>query len=206
MDKNPQVKEGSLKFLNRCLSTAPVAIPPAQIKSLTDPLSGLLEDGHAGARDEAASVLGTLMKMVGERPLNALMDSLADVRKAKVKEAYEKATVKCKSAAPKAAPPPAKAPATKKPGAKKEAAPPIELEEEAPKKPAGKPPARLGVCAVIAFEPCNSDCFIRPKNRPRPVPLQVLARSLLPLRSKSSLQLQPPPSHLKVVLRHHRVV
>lgn len=144
VNKNPQVKENSLKFLNRCLSTSATAIPPPQVKSLTDPISHLLEDGFAGARDEAAAVLGTLMKMIGERPLNALMDSLADVRKVKVKEAYESATVKCKSAAPKAAPPAAKAPPGKKTTAKKEAAS-VEIDEEAPKKPTAKPPARLAV-------------------------------------------------------------
>jgi cytoskeleton-associated protein 5 len=60
------------------------------------------------------------MKMVGERALGAVMDGLADVRKAKVKEAYEKATVKAKvgaSAPPK--PPPAKV-SPKKAATKKE--------------------------------------------------------------------------------------
>ena len=51
-------------------------------------LAGLLEDQFEGARNEAAVCLGTLMKIVGERPLNSIMDQLADVRKVKVKEAY----------------------------------------------------------------------------------------------------------------------
>jgi cytoskeleton-associated protein 5 len=84
------------------------------------------------------------MKMVGERPLNALIDGLADVRKAKVKEAYEKATVKCKAGA---GVPPAKGPPGKK------AAPPkkdtAELEDEPPKKSAAKPPAKVAVCHII---------------------------------------------------------
>lgn len=73
-----------------------------------------MEDSFEGARNEAANCLGTLMKMVGERPLGAVMESLADVRKAKVKEAFEKATIKAKAGGPK--PPsktPAKAPASK---------------------------------------------------------------------------------------------
>jgi len=37
------------------------------------------------------------MKIVGERPLGPVMDGLADVRKVKVKEAFEKATVKAKA-------------------------------------------------------------------------------------------------------------
>jgi cytoskeleton-associated protein 5 len=82
----------------------------------------LLEDSFEGARNEAAAALGTLMRMVGERPLNAIVDGLPDVRKSKVKEAYEKATVKAKvgaSGPPKpSGPPPTKAP-QKKPASKK---------------------------------------------------------------------------------------
>ena len=155
-NKNPQVKEGTLKFLARCLATSTSPVQPGQIKSLTEPLAVLLEDSFEGARNEAAVCLGTLMKMVGERPLNALMDGLADVRKAKVKEAYDKATVKCKagSGGPPKPPPGAKEPTQKKPPVKAPAqassGPPpaaegAALQDEPPKKPAGKPPARLSV-------------------------------------------------------------
>lgn len=150
--KNPQVKEGSLKFLTRCLSTSTQPIPPPQVKPLSEALAHLLEDSFAGARDEAASALGTLMKMVGERPLAALMDGLADVRKTKVKEAYEKATVKAKAGSggppkPSAPPPAAKEPPKKKaPPPKKAEAPAAvsdALEEEPPAPPKKGPPARF---------------------------------------------------------------
>ena len=145
-NKNPQVKEGTTKFLTRCLATSPNPIPPAQLKPVSEALASLLEDSFEGARNEAANSLGTLMKMVGERPLNALMDGLADVRKAKVKEAYEKATVKCKAggAAPKP-PAPKAAPATKKAPAAKAAPPEEDALTEEPPKPVKKPPARLAV-------------------------------------------------------------
>jgi len=91
------VKEGTLKFLGRCLATSKTPVLLVQIKPLAENLATLLEDGFEGARNEAATCLGTLMKMVGERPLNAIMENVADVRKAKVKEAFEKATVKCKA-------------------------------------------------------------------------------------------------------------
>jgi len=159
-NKNPQIKEGTLKFLARSLSTSTTPVQTGQIKTLTDPLAVLLEDGTEGARNEAAVCLGLLMKMVGERPLNALMDGLADVRKAKVKEAYEKATVKCKVGA--GAPP--KGPAAAKEPLKKKTPPPkmagtskaevadvLMVDEEPPKKPLGKPPARLMVRIVLAF-------------------------------------------------------
>ena len=155
--KNPQAKEGALKFLTRCLSTSTTPIPPPLIKPVSEALASLLEDSFEGARNEAATSLGTLMKMVGERPLNPIMDGLADVRKAKVKEAHEKATVKSKagSGGPPKAPPKAAAPAKAPP--KKAAAP--KKVEEPPKaaspppedipppenKPVRKPPARLMV-------------------------------------------------------------
>ncbi|KAJ3552810.1 hypothetical protein NM688_g3956 [Phlebia brevispora] len=152
-NKNPQVKEGTMKFLTRCLATSATPIPPAQVKPVSEALSSLLEDSFEGARNEAANCLGTLMKMVGERPLNALMDGLADVRKAKVKEAYEKATVKSKAGgAPKPPPPAAKEPPKKRaPAPKKAEAPPAEevlAQEE--KKPSKKPPARLLVRALLS--------------------------------------------------------
>jgi cytoskeleton-associated protein 5 len=121
--KNPQAKEGALKFMGRCLSSATTPIQTAQIKLLSETLATLVEDGYEGARNEAATCLGTLMKMVGERAMNPVLESLDDMRKAKVKEAYEKATVKCKIGAggpPKA--PAAPEALTKKPTAKKSAA------------------------------------------------------------------------------------
>jgi cytoskeleton-associated protein 5 len=155
-NKNPQIKEGTLKFLARSLSTSTMPVQTGQIKMLTDPLAVLLEDGSEGARNEAAFCLGLLMKMVGERPLNALMDGLADVRKAKVKEAYEKATVKCKTGAGGPSKAPAKELPKKKPpplkvtgGPKGDVADVLTVDEEPPKKPLGKPPARLIVRIVL---------------------------------------------------------
>ena len=154
-NKNPQVKEGACKFLTRCLSTSKQAISPQQVKPVSEALTTLLEDSYAGARDEAANAFGTLMKMVGERPLVAVMDSLADVRKAKVKEAYEKATVKAKVAAggPPKPPPAVKVPPKK--AVKKELPPtpealtsPPEDDTPTPEKKVRGPPARLSAKKV----------------------------------------------------------
>ena len=149
-NKNPQVKEGACKFLTHCLATSKQAIAPPQVKLVSEALATLLEDSYAGARDEAASAFGTLMKMVGERPLAAVMDGLADVRKAKVKEAYEKATVKAKAGASAPPRPPPKAP-PKKAVTKKDELPPAPEVESPPAaddtpsadKKARGPPGRL---------------------------------------------------------------
>jgi len=157
------VKEGTLRFLARCLATTKTPVPHPQIKPLAENLAALLEDGFEGARNEAATCLGTLMKMVGERLLNAVMDNVADVRKAKVKEAFEKATVKCKAgiASTSRAHPPAPAgkntvlaktkPSIPKPEESMLSPPskrqpdtnPLLLDDDPPKKPLGKLPARL---------------------------------------------------------------
>jgi cytoskeleton-associated protein 5 len=149
-NKNPQVKEGACKFLTRCLSTSKQAITPQQVKPVSEALATLLEDSYAGARDEAANAFGTLMKMVGERPLVAVMDSLADVRKAKVKEAHEKASVKTKAGANAPPKPPSKG-APKKAVTKKEGppsapeveSPPAEDDAPSPDKKVRGPPARV---------------------------------------------------------------
>lgn len=189
--KNPQVKEGTLKFLGRCLSRATTPIQPPQVKPLSETLATLLEDSVDGVRIEGAVCMGTLMKMVGERPMTAVLDGLADIRKAKVKEAFEKATVKCKAggaapplpkpAAPPAAAPKKKAPAAAKPLPEDETPPP-------PKKVAAKPPPKIAV-RFILFLPSHiriliaTLCVCRPRKPPllphlQRRPLQPLVRSL----------------------------
>lgn len=144
-----------MKFLNRSFASTTIPIQTGAIKPLAETLAILLEDGYEGARNEAASCFGYLMKMVGERPLNAVMDNIADIRKAKIKEAFERATVKCKtgSGAPpqRAAPPPvAKKPASK--ALKQEKSLPEDVpapsKHSAPSKNAGKPAVRYSILPI----------------------------------------------------------
>ena len=122
-EKSPQVKEGTVKFIQRCLANATKPPAPAQVKPLADALVVTMGDGAEVVRDFSAQALGCLMKIVGERAMNPILEPLDDLRKGKVKEQFEKATVKCKvgpAAPPKpAAPPPAAAPKKKAPTAKK---------------------------------------------------------------------------------------
>jgi cytoskeleton-associated protein 5 len=109
--KNPQVQERTLKFFNRCLSTTKIPPNKTDIKPICELLVTLLSDGFEPTRASSQQGLGIMMKIIGERALNPFMEGVDDLKKAKVKEAFEAATIKCKIAgpAPPKPPPPAAA-------------------------------------------------------------------------------------------------
>ncbi|TRX91030.1 hypothetical protein FHL15_008012 [Xylaria flabelliformis] len=160
-NKNPQVKEGTMKFLVRCLRTTRDVPSKQEVASIVEAAKKLLAESSEGLRSGGAEVLGTVMKIVGERPMNPHLEGLDDIRKTKIKEFFDKAEVKAKDK-PKPAPAPAaKAPAggpkkiaggglKKGPGMVKKVAPaasaPPPVAESAPppsSKPAG--PSKLGM-------------------------------------------------------------
>ncbi|KAI9683870.1 MAG: Microtubule-associated protein, microtubule dynamics during spindle orientation [Trizodia sp. TS-e1964] len=114
--KNPQIKQESLRFLIRCLQNTRVAPDKTEVKSIADAATKLLTESSEVTRSGGAEVLGTLMKIMGERPMSVYLEGLDDIRKAKIKEYFDTAKVKAKDrpkpiVAPpalKAAPPPAK--------------------------------------------------------------------------------------------------
>lgn len=112
--KNPQVKEGTMKFLVRCLRTTRDVPSKPEIAQLVESAKKLLAESSPALREGGAEVLGTIMKILGERAMNPHLEGLDDIRKGKVKEFYEKAEVKAKEK-PKAPPPAARPP----PGAAK---------------------------------------------------------------------------------------
>lgn len=120
--KNPAVKTESIRFLVRCLRTTRVAPAKADIKPIGDALVTAMADGSPDVRDAGAAGLGTLMKLIGERPMNIFLDGLDDIKKGKIQDEYKTAEVKVKmgsaggagagassSGAPARRPPPAAA-------------------------------------------------------------------------------------------------
>lgn len=108
--KNPQVKCETFRFLVRCLKETKTAPSPAEVKTLSATQIKGMSDSFEPTRAAAMEGLGTLAKIVGERTLIKELESLDDIKKAKVKEFMDKAEVKCKGGASKpaaAAPPPA---------------------------------------------------------------------------------------------------
>lgn len=154
--KNPQVKQGTLQFLIRCLRNTRDVPSKAEVKSIAEASTKLMTESSDVVRSGGAEIFGTLMKIMGERAMNPYMDGLDDIRKTKVKEYFETAEVKAKDRPkPIVAPPkPALGPAGKKVAAGKKptlglkkpaAAAPPPAEEPAPPKSASKPaPSRPG--------------------------------------------------------------
>jgi protein STU2 len=107
--KNPQVKEGTMKFLIRCLRTTRDVPSKQEIGTIVDSAKKLLSESSEGLRSGGAEVLGTVMKIIGERAMNPHLEGLDEIRKTKIKEFYETAEVKAKDK-PKAPPPAARGP------------------------------------------------------------------------------------------------
>jgi len=149
--KNPQVKEGTMKFLIRCLKTTREAPSKPEVTSIAEAAKKLLSESSEGLRSGGAEVLGTVMKIMGERAMGPHLEGLDDIRKAKIKEHFDTAEVKAKDKPkpPPAAAPPKAAPAAaprkvvaKKPATKKPAPAPSVYAQEAQAPLAPQPTAR----------------------------------------------------------------
>lgn len=104
--KNPQVKEGTMKFLIRSLKTTREAPSKSEVASIVEAAKKLLSEGVESLRSGGAEILGTVMKIMGERAMGPHLEGLDEIRKTKIKEYFEAAEVKAKDK-PKAAPAPA---------------------------------------------------------------------------------------------------
>ena len=146
--KNPQIKEGTMKFLVKCLRTTRDVPSKQEIATIVESAKKLLSEGSEALRSGGAEILGTVMKIIGERGMNPHLEGLDEIRKTKIKEFFETAEVKAKE---KPKPPPApvaRAPpaGTRKvvkkgaPGARKPAAAAPPPAEPAPPPVAAQPP------------------------------------------------------------------
>ncbi|PQE29511.1 Spindle pole body component alp14 protein [Rutstroemia sp. NJR-2017a WRK4] len=141
--KNPQVKEGTVKFLIRALKTTREAPSKAEVGQISEAAKKLLAESSEVLRSGGAEVLGTVMKIMGERAMGPHLEGLDDIRKTKIKEYFDTAEVKAKDKPkPPPAPPKAAAPAAapkktmvKKPAAKKPPPAPSPYAQEAPLAP-----------------------------------------------------------------------
>lgn len=162
--KNPQVKEGTVKFLIRSLRTTREAPSKAEVGQISEAAKKLLAESSEVLRSSGAEVLGTIMKIMGERAMGPHLEGLDDIRKTKIKEFFETAEVKAKD---KPKPPPAPV----APKAAPAAAPKKMVKKVAAKKP---PPAPSAYAQQAPLEP------------------QPTARSAAGLKKPAGLGLKPP--------------
>ncbi|KAJ3118323.1 Microtubule-associated protein, microtubule dynamics during spindle orientation [Phlyctochytrium bullatum] len=120
--KNPQVKCEVLQWMVRCLKATKKPPGKPELKALAELGVKAMDDGDANVRDASAELLGTLMRVVGERLMVSYMERLDKTKEAKVKEYFEKAEVRIGGAAPKKKPPAAAA--SSSPSQNKENTPP----------------------------------------------------------------------------------
>ncbi|KXS18928.1 ARM repeat-containing protein [Gonapodya prolifera JEL478] len=99
-NKNPQVKAESLRWLVRCLKTMKKAPEKAEIKMMCEMSIKGADDAVIEVRDGSFEVMGTLLRVVGERLMGVYLEKLDDIKKAKVMEFFEKAEVKLKTGGP----------------------------------------------------------------------------------------------------------
>ena len=202
--KNPQVKAETLKFLIRCLKTTREAPSKPETKSMADAATKLLTESTEAARAGGAEVLGTLMKIMGERAMNPYLEGLDDIRKTKIKEYHDAAVVKAKdkpkpvAPPPKAAAPTQKRPAAKKaaPGLKKPAPRPITPTEEPPQ-PAARPtgpksiPSKLNNSSKPGLKAPSKFGSLKP-----PSTLQSPRRNITPPSDSDPTPAPKPPRSL----------
>ncbi|KIV98216.1 hypothetical protein, variant 1 [Exophiala mesophila] len=150
-NKNPQVKLETAKFLIRCLRTTRDVPSKPEQKSIADAATKLLTESTEPLRAAGAEMLGTLMKILGERAMNPYLEGLDDIRTTKIKEFFDVAEVKAKEK-PKLAPAPPK-PA---PGAAKKVV--------GGKRPVAKKPA------PVAAPPPDDPAPLQPKPTAKALP------------------------------------
>ena len=138
--KNPQVKAETLKLLIRSLRTTRDAPSKEETKSIAGVATKLLTESTEATRSGGAEVLGTLMKIMGERAMAPYMESIDNIRKDKIKEYHDAAVVKAKDK-PKPAPAPKAAPTTqKRPTTTKKVAPGLKPPTKRPSSPQSSKP------------------------------------------------------------------
>ncbi|KAK7733304.1 hypothetical protein SLS53_008201 [Cytospora paraplurivora] len=146
--KNPQVKEGTMKFLVRCLRTTKDVPSKPEIGQVVDTAKKLLAESSPALRDGGAEILGTIMKIIGERAMGPHLEGLDDIRKTKIKEYFEAAEVKAKEK-----PKPKPAPAAKAPPPKKVMGGGVKKAPGGAKKPAPAPAASRSESPPLAPQP-----------------------------------------------------
>ncbi|KAJ9121720.1 hypothetical protein QFC22_002341 [Naganishia vaughanmartiniae] len=100
-NKNPMVRQGTLLFLVRALASTRDQPTKNDLEAIAKAQVSQLGDSQGDVRAAAMEGLGHLMKIFGERAMNPYLEGVSEIQQGKIKEAFEKAEVKCKGGAAK---------------------------------------------------------------------------------------------------------
>lgn len=92
--KTPQVKISTTNFLQRCLSKTTVPPSVSEIDTIMSSGVKLLSDSQEPVRQAATQMIGTLMKITGERELRQSLEKVDENRKSKIFKFYESVEVR----------------------------------------------------------------------------------------------------------------
>lgn len=104
------VRQGTLLFLVRALASTREPPTKGDLDAIAKAQVSQLGDSQGDVRAAAMDGLGYLMKIFGERAMNPYLEGVSEIQQGKIKEAFEKAEVKCKGGQAK---PATKAPPTR---------------------------------------------------------------------------------------------
>ncbi|CCG22963.1 hypothetical protein CORT_0D01150 [Candida orthopsilosis Co 90-125] len=102
--KVPQNKIACANFLHRCLANTTKPPKSTEIDSIMAVGVKLLTDSQEPIRQAATEMIGTLMKITGERELNRFLENTDDNRKTKILKFYESVSVNCSSSQARSTP------------------------------------------------------------------------------------------------------
>ena len=89
-NKNPSVKAETLLFLARSYQqSAPAMLPKPYLKVMVPLVVQRLEDTAPQVRDAACEVLGTLLKLLGDRPMVAYVENIEKTKMSKVRNWFQ---------------------------------------------------------------------------------------------------------------------
>lgn len=97
--KVPLVKISSTNYLCRCLLSTKEPVQESEVSTIMSVGQKLLADSQEPVRQSATQMVGTLMKLTGQRPLKPYLEKVDDNRKAKVMKVYETVQVNLKPTA-----------------------------------------------------------------------------------------------------------
>lgn len=100
-NKTPQIKIASTNYLQRCLASTTTPPTSTEITSIMEVGVKLLSESQEPIRQASTEMIGTLMKITGERELNSFLEKIDDNRKTKVFAFYETVEVNSKYGKPK---------------------------------------------------------------------------------------------------------